>query len=291
MRPTISHHNILILFTYFCIGNASAVCQITRPAASIEFSYSGIEATEVSSLNSFYMDGLTTQFGLKDEFWQLGHEYVAYDYDRDNLTTPVTNGDLHNVVLGFKNEMAVNDKGNIYWELLPTLAVSSNQLKNPDKINSRSLRLDGHIVWPVTGQESGILYLGGCTTALTGEYELIPVVIFDIQLSSWEFYIGYPHTEIKYLLTGDFNFVSGWSLSGNQWQVFDENLVNRNDVHFKSKQLRLGLVLNVLAAATLELYWTYDYDQEFEYLARNQLYTSQQVEAVKGWVLKYKYLF
>lgn len=291
MKPALCHQILLLISLYLWLASACAVCGISSAASYIDLAYSGLDTFQANSYDPYTIDSVLTQLDLQGEFWRASHEYLALDFPRDNPSTAITNGDLHTLVMGYRNDINFDDQDTIYWELQPTLAVSSNQLKNPDEINGSSFRLDGYFIWQNRLQNYGALSIGGCVTALTGDYELIPVVSVDYQLSDWHVFIGYPHSRIQYSITSGIILLTSWTLSGNQWEVLDRSLENRDNVHLESKQVKLGLEFNVPGLGIIETYWHYYYDQKMEYLARNSSQSIVEMESTNGWSVHYKHLF
>ncbi|MFW2374275.1 MAG: hypothetical protein ACN4GM_14210 [Gammaproteobacteria bacterium] len=244
----------------------------------------------MNTSDPYEIDGISTQLNLNGKSWQASHEYLALDYFRENLTTPVTNGDLHTLQTGFKKDINYAAANNLNWGILPTLAVSSNQLKNPDKIKSSSFRLEGHLAWQLRLQNKISIFAGACATAVTGDYELIPLAGIEYQYSHWGMTIAYPKTRLEYLINPGLTVFSSWELAGNQWQVLDKNLQNRNDVHLASKQIKLGFRVNIISSGMIDAYWIHHYDQEIEYLARNNSLVSTTMDNTNGWMLRYTHL-
>lgn len=290
MKPVLYQQILLFLSGLLWLATASAVCGIKQPLPNVNLAYSSFDAFQVNTSDPYDIDGVSTQLNFYGKSWQASHEYLALDYFRENLTTPVTNGDLHTLQAGYKNTINYTTANNLNWELMPTLAVSSNQLKNPDEIKGSSFRLEGYLAWQHRLKNKVTIVAGACASAITGEYEVIPLAGIEYQYLDWDMSIAYPKSRLDYLINPSLTFFSSWELSGNQWQVLDQNLENRNDVHLESKQIKLGFRFNITRSGVIDTFWIHYYDQAMEYLARNDLPVSAALENTNGWMLRYTYL-
>lgn len=282
----------LILFIAFFVRvtHALAVCEIKTPPTTIDFSYSRLEAFDVNATDSYKINARSSQLNYQGKSWLAGHEYNAFNYPGNNLSTPVTNGHLHSVVVGYTNTSHSYKPYNLYWELLPTLAVSSNQLKNSNEIGASSFRLDGHLIWKGSVASGGAVFAGGCATAVTGDHKIIPVIGILYQNPSWKISFAFPHSELEYTQSPTISVYSAWAISGNQWEVLDKNLENRGDFHLTSKQLKLGLRFNFASFGIIQADWLHYYDQEMVYFARNNRWISVDMDNTQAWMLRYIYL-
>ena len=291
MKSTPDNYQVIVfIFIYLWTASASAVCDISSPISYVDLAYSRIDAFQVNSSDAYEMDYLTTQLNIQGVNWRAGYEYHKLDFPVDNLSTPVTNGYLHAFAAAYRGDIYYQKSSRLNWEIMPVLAVSSNQLKNPDELKVSTFRLDGQLIWQSEKYSNLSFYAGACLTTLTGDYGIIPVAAVDYQYLNWALYLGYPHTSIDLQLTPEITVFSAWTLSGKQWEVLDKNLDYRNDVNYISKQLKLGVRFNILPQGTLEVFWLDYYDQEMEYLARNSTRVSADMENTKGWMLKYTHL-
>ncbi len=280
------------LFASFCLWwtTSYAACDLRWTSSSLELAYSSLEATEVKTTDPYDIDGIETQLKVNGDHWRASHDYLALDFLRDNLTTPITNGDLHTLLIGYRDNVSYLNNGYLHWEILPALAVSSNQLKHADSIKGSSFRLDGHLLWQQILSSHSAVFAGACLTALTGDHELVPVMGIDYEYSYWKISIGYPYTKLQFQLTESLFLYSDMALTGNEWEVLNENLQQRSDVHLEAKQFRLGLKFNISAHGILEAYWRLAYDQSMNYLARDDSWASVKIGDSNGWMLRYVYL-
>ena len=127
MNSSIYHQVILVTLIHIWAAGAYAICGTEPGFPGVELAYSGFDSFEVDTAEPYSVDGISTHFNLTGHSWQASHEYLALDYFRNNLTTPVTNGDLHTLQAGFRDDLVIDELNNLNWEVLPTLAVSSNQ--------------------------------------------------------------------------------------------------------------------------------------------------------------------
>lgn len=291
MKPVLYHQAIIYILLYLWLPGSLAVCNISTSSPNIDFTYSRMDDFQAESTDPYIIKGVATQLNVQGEHWRASHEYLALDFPRDNLTTPVTNGDLHILVVGYRNDVKFNNLYELHWEILPTVAASSNQFRNPEELKSSSLRLGGYLIWDAKLLNNSSLFVGACSAAITGDYELIPVAGFEYQYSNWKMSAGYPHSRLEYSISPTTIFLSSWALSGNQWEVLDKVLDNRNDVHLQSKQVKIGLRFSTSPIGIIEAYWLHYYDQEMEYLARNNSHTVVKMGSVNGWMVRYKYFF
>lgn len=291
MKPVPYHQAIIYALLYLWLPNCFAVCDVSTPLPGIDFAYSRIDDFQAESAEPYKINGVVTQFNVDGEHWGASHEYLALDFPRDNLTTPVTNGDLHLLVIGYRDDVKYSNLYELHWEVLPTIAVSSNQFKNIEELKSSSFRLDGHLIWQARLLNNSSLFIGACSAAITGNNELIPLAGFKYQYSGWEIIAGYPHSKLEYSISPTILLFSSWALSGNQWEVLDNNLENRNEVQLQSKQIKIGLQFSILHFGSVEAYWLHYYDQEMEYLARDNSYTAVKMGSVKGWMVRFRYFF
>lgn len=283
----------MILFVGCCLWWTAnyAACDLGWPGARVGLAYSRLAATEVKSLDPYEIDSIATQLKVNGDQWRGSHDYLALDFPRDNLTTPVTNGDLHTLLIGYRGNASYINNGRLHWEILPTLAVSSNQLKHADNIKVSSFRLDGHLLWQQILSSHSALFAGVCLTALTGEHELMPVLGIDYDYAYWQISIGYPYTKLQLQLTDSIFLYSDLALTGNQWEVLNKDLQQRSDVHLESKQIRLGLKFDISVHGRVEVYWRHVYEQSMDYLARDGSWDSVQIDNGDGWMLRYIYLY
>ncbi|MFV2057340.1 MAG: hypothetical protein ACC707_12785 [Thiohalomonadales bacterium] len=268
---------------------AFALCSSNDSKAKIQAVRSKHTSTKVHAKIPFSVNTKDTQIIWRGKRWQADYEFLNIDYPSGIEEAPITNGYLHMFRGGYAGKLASNNSSVLLWEILPTLAVSSNQLKNPSKIELGSFRIDAHLIWKVILQKFSY-HVGVCSNALTGEYLLIPALGIAFQDSHWALSIAYPRSSAAVQLNSVATLFSGWSLSGNVWEILDSELQNRSDLQFESQKLEIGLRFRYPDRGVIEFGWSYRFEQQLRYLARNGSQQRVHVGNNNGWNLSYKYL-
>lgn len=278
---------VVIVFTY--VNNVYALCKLDISPTNIVFSRSKHSETKVQLATPYFIDTTATQLKWRGEQWQASHDFVSIAYPSGIEYAPATNGFLHVLRGGYTGKQVLSSKSNLVWELLPTLAVSSNQLKNPDLIETGTFRFAAQVIAVFTTQLGRTYYAGICSNAMTGEYKIIPTLGFSYKHASWDFTMGYPSASATIELHRNFFLFTDWSLAGNSWQILDANLQHRSDLQLESQHLQLGLRLGNSAKGLIKLSWSYRFEQKLSYVARNGTNTSAEVDASKGWLISIRY--
>ncbi|MCW9012381.1 MAG: hypothetical protein OQL06_01260 [Gammaproteobacteria bacterium] len=294
MKSFLCRNAARIILLFSCsvwIIDAAAVCGLDAPTAGIGISYASYADAQINTSSAYAMEQVATELNWQDELWQASHAYLSLEFPQSNLTTPVTTGDLHTLRIGVRDHWRLNQRDSLDGAILPTLAVSSSQLKNPDLLKLDAFRLDAHLLWHHLVLKKTRLFLGYCLGALAGEYSAMPIIGVDYKSTDWQLSLGYPATRFSFDLQPALRFFTDWSLSGNQWQVLDSNLQNRSDVNFESQQLSAGFIFSFPRYGEVEIYWRHLFDQQLEYLARNGALLSVEPEDSDGWMVGYRHYF
>lgn len=275
----------LIIMTSFWLTDSFAVCGLKPLQATIGITFSDDQSSQVNTSPAYQLDTHLSELSISNEHWQFKHQYQILDYDRSNNSTPLTNGHLHALSLAYRNRY-----GQLNWSITPTLAASSNQIRHSHALNGSALRVDGYLSWqkPLTG--SNIVYIGACASALTGDYQLLPVLGFQNRTESTDLLLAYPLSQFRFRLTPRLKLIASWSLQGQLWQVLDRNLQNRSNLHYAAKQIRLGAHLELFKHHLLEAYWQDKTEQTLEYIDRNNNTVKADIEDSNGWMVRYRYL-
>jgi len=272
------------------VASVSAACNIYLPKSNLAFGYANYSAYEIQSPSKFTIDPTESDLKWQGQALQSSYNYLALDFPAEFPDAPLTNGHLHTIVFGYADTLKTTSSDNtnhVHWSVLPTIAVSSNQLKNPETLEAESFRLDGHLVWERTMQHNWSLFGGLCVGSLSGEYEAIPIVGFSHRRPKWALTLAYPQTQFQYVLTSTVKFQSHWSLSGNQWSVLDHDLEIRSDFNFRSQRIKLGFTLATPNIGDFEVYWLYLFNQQMSYLARSGSRISVDADNTSGWMIRY----
>lgn len=278
------------LLLLFWLSEAMAICGLDNKSSSLGLSYASIDSFSVASGNAYEMDATATRLSWRGEYWQASHDYLALEFPQQNLDTPVTTGDLHALVLGYANENPMGEGVKLQWAVLPTLAVSSNQLKNPDELVLDSFRLDGYLVWHQNIRSHLDVFAGICSGAVTGDYSISPVLGVELKQDNWRLRLAYPATTFQVNLSGSMAIFSDWALAGNQWQILDSNLENRSEVNIDARRLRLGFRLTT-AKAELAIFWMRQANWNIDYLSRNLVRLDVEAANTDGWMFQYRHFF
>lgn len=262
-----------------------AACDVATPASGVDYESQGHFLIHAST--PYRVAGESTRVNWRGDAWRFDYEYLALDFPGMTPDAPVTNGDLHALAVGYRDRVILNDTDQLHREIAPTLAVSSNQLKNPEKIGAGALRIDGGLLWAREIGSGMSWFAGGCLTALTGEHRLIPVVGTAHRYGAWTLSPGYPRSTAHRRLTPRAALYADWSLTGNAWEVLDKSLSNRSKFHREGQQLRLGVTMGLGAAGRVEVLWLRRFDQRFDYRTVNGDDIAVDASHANGWVLRY----
>ena len=266
-----------------------AVCQAHIQQASINLAYSTSDSATVNTSQPYLIESEHNQLSVSAHKWRLSHDYQILTYDENNSTTPVTNGHLHTLAVGV---------GDVYsdsvlpsnWALMPTLAVSSNQVRSSHALNSSALRLDGHVIWQHKVSNDTQILFGACLSALTGEYELQPVAVIAQRYAGTKLSLGYPRSQLDIQLLDNLSLIAEWALAGQQWQVLDEDLQNRSDLQLAAQQINLGIDIKLSKNMRLDVIWQQQINRSMTYLDRNGVITDVDIEDNQGWMIGFSYL-
>lgn len=278
---------IVMVMVCLWLSDASATCGLNPLPSAVSFAFSRSNPVQVNSNQPYQFNTRLTEFNVSSEQWQFSHQYQILDYDGDNTSTPVTNGHLHTTALAYGDW---NNSESLSWSVVPTLAISSNQARHSGSLNGSAFRVDGHLIWQKPLHNNSRYYMGGCASALTGDYGLIPVLAIQYQNDNAGLLLGYPYSQFDMQLMSRLRFVASWSLAGQQWQVLDKFLQNRSDLHLASEQVKLGIQMKLTKNNLLEAYWLDHINRAMEYLDQNGNMVEVDMDNSYGWMISYTYL-
>ena len=262
-----------------------ALCGFEPVQSTVAMTISRNDAAQVNTSPPYQLDSQLSELNISSKHWQFSHQYQILNYDRNNTSTPLTNGHLHSLALTYRNH-----NEHIHWSLAPTLSVSSSQIRHSNRLNGSAFRIEGHLTWARPLDQSYFLYMGACASSLTGDYQLLPVLGFEYKTDITGLLLAYPVSQIYFRFTKNLKLIADWSLQGQQWQVLDSDLTNRSKLHYESEMVKLGLQLNLTRHQLLETYWQKKFNQTLEYLDRNNNAVKAEVDNSDGWMIRYRYL-
>ena len=257
----------------------------------IDLSFTKYSNSKVHTAEIYDIEERTYSFIFQSNSWSVVHDYTVLTYPERNNSTPITNGHLHYISVGYA--VGENFNGGDGYQLLisPTLSVSSNQLRNSEELDSGSYRLDGHLVWWRTLNSLTDIFVGFCASALTGEYQLLPYLALNYSIPNWRLLLGYPKAELVYQPLPKVLLISTLGLSGRQWQVLDKNLENRSDLHLAGKKFSLAFQYQAHTSGQVSLAWMYDFQRKMKYFTKAHNWVSADIQDSRAWILEYKYSF
>jgi len=157
--------------------------------------------------------------------YSLGYQYWAQDFLMPAAIRPQTNGDLHQLGMSLHWRWYSSDrKQAVRLSLNPKLALSSNALKRPGRMDFSHLQIPIAAVWQYQVDSVSKLHLGLCYDELRGRTQVLPLLAFHLKLSEkLQFNVGYPQTRLDYRIDSNWTLAASYQQQGYRWRVFDKS--------------------------------------------------------------------
>ena len=183
------------------------------------------------------------------------HDYAIYDFQTPapsgaRSLEPLTNGHLHRLSLPLDLSALLPADWDL--RLQPALAVSSNFLKEPDRIGLEAFQFNAALMKTFALGGGASWQFGLCADHRFGEYRLYPALAWRWRAENWRLRLGWPDSEVRVRLGRDFSTALAVSPSGERWRVHHET---RGDSWFSHEawQARWSLEWRPRDALGLEL--------------------------------------
>lgn len=200
-----------------------------EPALRLALESGGAEPFAHVSGNELRLQrrSVALQPGTRGEGLKIGyaHDYAIYDFQTPAPSgpaslQPLTNGHLHRLSLPMDVSAALPADWDL--RLQPALAVSSNFLKEPDRIGLEALQFNVALMKNFALQAGASWQAGICADHRFGEYRLYPSLAWLWRAGDWRVRLGWPDSEIRRRLGRDFSTALSLSPAGERWRVHHE---------------------------------------------------------------------
>ena len=276
------------------VTDVSAGCSVGTSLPHLTFATTHYSEMNVQSPVPFTLNPRGFHLEWQGHDWQFKHHYLALAFPGEIPEAPSNNGHLHALTFGYYGNFLPSSTGrgnDLHWSVLPTMVVSSNQIRNPEKLKLYSFRLDGHLIWQNEWQTRWSLLGGLCLGAWRGEYGVIPVVGMYYKELGKELQLAYPESRFTISLTPALRIHGQWSLSGNEWYVLDRDLKTYSDFNLVSQRINLGVTVFVSPIGDIDASWFSLFRQNMRYQASNGARISADTGNSNGWMIHYTYHF
>lgn len=274
MQPIVNLISCLLLLTMHQAAFAQAInCAPHTTRDSLTVDYSHIQRSEMHAPSSYHYDGIASAIKWHGQHWRAEHHYLALDFPNNTNDAPATNGDLHSLVLGRFDNVPLDSDNTLAWELAPTLAVSSNQLKHTEQLQASGLHLAGMFTWTTRLAEHQHVLVGVCAGTLTGEYESIPVLGYQYS-GKLDVLVGYPRSNLSFGPAPGVVLQLSWSIEGGNWEILDDKLENRSDFSYSGRQFTAVISFAITSTFSIHAQWASLYAQEFDYRSQSGTHMS-----------------
>lgn len=206
---------------------AGSPCEPVLPEAGMTLAHEtgqsrplhGVDAEQTLQSSRFNLQSArdTDTLGLS-----YTHEYSIVDVAPSPASDiePAGNGHLHHMALTLDVSHLMPDNTRLH--LQPALAVSSNQLKHPDRIRDRGLQLNAWLSRHFDAGENARWRIGLCADHRFGDYRLYPTMAWQLDTKTWHLSLGLPDSEARLRLSPTLETALRLSPEGNRWRVHDE---------------------------------------------------------------------
>lgn len=232
-----------LLLTLSCgVDARSSFCAQTPDSRYLNLHYDQIGAADVNNLPPGEADSRRVReellfFGKKlntpsSRYWLggVGHEYLSLQFDELPPPEPQSNGHLHTLYLPV-HWVNPEQQRQTRLSVAPAIGISSNILKNPDKLHEDSLQLWLALEYKQRVTSTLQWLLGLCADHRFGHYQGYPVAGLEWQPGErWSLRLAYPDTSLSYRATPRLSLTLAAGPDGNQWQILDSDLDNRSRV-------------------------------------------------------------
>jgi hypothetical protein len=152
---------------------------------------------------------------------RVSHDYSIYDLDLGAESAPPSgNGHLHRLAVDGDFSSLLSEG----WQLRlqPALAVSSNQLRSPKKIELEGLQLNGALLRHVTTGANSGWTAGLCADQRFGDYRIYPSVSWQRSTNAWLVQIGWPDSRLTKQLSPTLHTSLQVFPGGDRWHVLGQ---------------------------------------------------------------------
>ncbi|MCG8610822.1 MAG: hypothetical protein MI864_09840 [Pseudomonadales bacterium] len=197
----------------------------------------------------------------------FSHEYRSVDFQ--GLTSePQTNGDLHTLQLplSWASNKDAGRSSPYRITLSPTIASSSNALKNPDQLTGSNLQLGFAAQRQIQWSPALTVLLGLCGDHRWGDYRVYPQlgVVWPLT-SSAHLQLAYPDSRLTWKIASNFTFTIEIGPAGRQWYVYDKSFNQQSQLQWKAWELRSQWRWKISTQTELTLLLGQRFDQSIQF--------------------------
>lgn len=304
----------LLLCLSAAVAARSTICAETPDASYLSLEYTPFDSVDADKLPPSEADLLRFQWEalvlgtperrkkktvddtkvqpLQDWSAGVGHEYTRVEFDPQTAPEPQSNGDLHTLYAPVHWWQQGQQQDVYRVSFAPAISVSSNSLKNPDKLNSDTLqlwlalehrrRVSAEVQW----------LLGLCADHRFGHYQGYPIAgLLWLPSKRWSLRLAYPDTEVSYRPLPKLSLAVAIHPDGNEWQVLDSELERRTKYSREAWRLEGRVTWTVLPALSLSVALGKSLEQELQFSLEDNRLVQTDVDDASYWSLQLRWTF
>lgn len=152
----------------------------------------------------------------------FAHEYSIIDIEPASPRGPEPAGNSHLHHMRLTLDVSHLMPGDTRLQVQPALAVSSNQLKHPDRLREQGLQLNAGLSRHFDAGEHARWRVGLCADHRFGDYRLYPTLAWQLKTQNWHLSLGLPDSEARLRLSPTLETAVSIGPEGNRWRIHDE---------------------------------------------------------------------
>ncbi|MDX1456434.1 MAG: hypothetical protein R3276_02535 [Marinobacter sp.] len=197
----------------------------------------------------------------ESEYWGARHNYRVFDLPDVNRTPAASNGHVH-ALSGFWRHRF--DRWQV--ELAPTLAVSSNVLRNPDTLSASDWHLHGSAIRRFDLRDQGEFYGGLRIDNRLGDYLPYPMVQWQRQLpADIRLALGVPDSAVDWYWHPRLRWRLSLGPDGGSWRVRDSQIDSAGRLEQRRWHTSLALAWHAQSPLTIQLGASYYFQERWRY--------------------------
>jgi hypothetical protein len=170
-------------------------------------------------------------FRLSDWTVGAGHRYTILNVEPLELQA---NGHLHTFFLPL-HRVSQSDNRSFRLSIAPALSASSNVMKDPDEYDADAFQLVAALAWSRQPTKRLTVRYGICGDHRFGNFQVYPLLSVDLQPDSdWTVRLGFPMSQLTYLVSTSLNTSLRIAPDGNEWYVKDKSLEKQSSLVYKA---------------------------------------------------------
>ncbi len=189
----------------------------------------------------------------------------------------MTNGHMHTLDFPLEGRLD-NTESILFYNVTPTISVSSNALKNPELIDSDGLRLSAGMVYKKNLSAQRAWLFGFRSDYRFGSSKTYPVIGVCLHPDrDWSLQLALPDFSILKRFSRGLSLALFAKPAGNQWHVFSKDMTRNSNFIYSAIAIGLSVQWNISTSLNAGLSIENQSNRRFNYVLND--YTSVEVKA------------